>query len=433
MIFLDEDCVRENTEFAKEIRKVYLATSLSGFSSGLYVPFVGIYAAELGFNYGEMGLLRSVGNVAPNLFQPLFGYLSDKFANRKLFVIIGYFFSSLLIPLFLFIRTPIELVILYGVQSIFASIAIPAWNALLSELIPEKIRGTILGKIGSLLSIWSMISTIISGVIMTFIAFNGVKETYTIPFYLSALTGILSAVIVIFLREPAKKENSRKTPKLLLKIINDNAYFRNLLLASIIFSFGMSLIWPYFPIVFVRVIHATKLEISLQSALQSIIVIVLQPYFGKLADRVGRTVLIKISRFFFPAVPILLFLARDMTYIYVISILAGIGFAMASSSVLAYLFDIAPPEEQASYIAMYNVATGIVFFTGSLIGGYIGVFLEPFYGKLWAMYLVLFISAILRLFGSFAYLTLKEPKKYKHTLKEELTTQLKSLKQILRI
>ncbi|MGQ4833520.1 MAG: MFS transporter [Candidatus Asgardarchaeia archaeon] len=430
---MNENNDNETATLSTELKKVYLATSLSGFSTGLYVPFVGIYAAELGFTYGEMGLLRSVGNVAPNLFQPLFGYLSDRFAKRKTFVIIGYFFSSILIPLFLFARLPIDLIFLYGIQSIAASIAIPAWNALLSELIPEKLRGTILGKIGALLSIWSMISTVVSGVIMTFIAFDSVKATYTIPFYLSAVTGILSACIVIFLKEPKRNINSKRTPKLLLRIIRDNNYFSRLLLASVIFSFGMSLIWPYFPIIFVRIIHASKLEISLQSALQSIIIIVLQPYFGKLADKVGRTPLIKISRFFFPAVPILLLLAKDMTLIYVISIIAGFGFAISSSPLIAYIFDIAPNEEQASYIAMYNVVTGIIFFTGSLVGGYLGEYLKPFYGELWAMYLVLIISALLRIVGSFIYLTLKEPKEYRTTLKAELVTQLRSLKQLLRI
>ena len=409
-------------------RKLYAAISLMSFSNGVYAPFIGIYAAEIGFGYSEMGTLRAVGNVTPTLLQPVWGGLSDRYANRKLFIVIGLIFASLLLPTFLYIQTPVELILLYGLQSVFLSMTIPTWNALLGGLIPEEKRGTLLSKINTFGSIWSLVATILSGALMTLIVTSSVREVYVIPFYLSAISGILASVVVVFIKEPTIKNKKNKSTGFMLKKIGINKHFKKLLLASIVYSGGMSMIWPYFPIILVNIIHASKIEISLQNALQFLMLILLQPYFGRIIDRVGRKPIIVLSRFLLVPVPFILLFATNMIPIYIIALIAGVSFAMLNNAILAYIFDVSPPEEQASYVAIYNVVTGILFFFGSLVGGFLGDYFSLFVNPYIAMEIVIVVCGVLRLIGSFFYLSLEEPKVYKKTLRAEFMQVIRNVK-----
>jgi len=127
-------------------------------------------------------------------------------------------------------------------------------------------------------------------------------------------------------------------------------------------------------------------------------------------------------------VPFILLFATNMIPIYIIALIAGVSFAMLNNAILAYIFDVSPPEEQASYVAIYNVVTGILFFFGSLVGGFLGDYFSLFVNPYIAMEIVIVVCGVLRLIGSFFYLSLEEPKVYKKTLRAEFMQVIRNVK-----
>lgn len=414
----------EEELYTSEIKKAYGAQSLVGFSNGLYSPFMNIFAVERGLTYGQLGLFRSVGNIMPNLLQPLFGGLSDRFGKRKLFAAIGYGISALLVPLFLFTSTPFELILLYGLLSLFTSMALPTWNSLISLIIPEKRRGAELGKLSTLSSLCSLASTIIAGILMTTIALGGNTEEYTIPFYIASVTGIIAAILTLVIKEPEYDSKNTHFPHL-LKILSTKGYFRRFLFVSIMFAFSMSMAWPYFAVILVDFQHASKFAISLHMAFNMLPMVLFQSYFGRLADKIGRKPLLLASRLMLPIIPLVYVFAPNMNVIYVAAFFAGISMAMGFNAALAYTFDVSPPEERGSYVAAYNFTAGIAFFFGSLIGGFLGDIFTVNMGLIGAVIAVMSVSSILRLFSGVLYFSIKEPKQYDSSFKEEVCRQVK--------
>ena len=185
---------RETVEDEKVLpASAYLVGALTQFAVGLHAPFLQTYLIDMQLNlrgvmnFAEIGAFRSMGNVAPTLLQPAWGAASDKIGRNKHFVAFGTLTGLLTVYLFLWSPTPIDLIVLYGIQSILFSIQIPTWLSLISGLMGERNRGTELGKLGMATSIASLTATLASG----FLA--------GVPFLIDGLRAVLGPVGTIIL------------------------------------------------------------------------------------------------------------------------------------------------------------------------------------------------------------------------------------------
>ncbi|MHA1596242.1 MAG: MFS transporter [Candidatus Asgardarchaeia archaeon] len=419
-----DDDSRKSTLDKNSVKKLYAFSLFNGLSTGISNSLVNLYAVDVGFGYAEMGVLRGVGNIMPTLFQPIFGIIGDKTNKRKYLVFLGYFFGSMAIPILIYVRDPLAMILVYGIQTFLTSIAIPNISAIISHVIPEVLRGTLIGKINAVSNVANLISTVLSGIVMTLIFFDKLEGYYPM-FFFSAITGIVSSFIILTLEDPiVDNSNLSLDVKLFGKMFKDQ-YFGRFLIVSAFFSLSMSLAWPYFSIILLRFVKASKLEVSISNVLTVVTQIILQPYFGKLSDKVGRKSLIMTGRLILPLIPVIYALSPNIIPIYFASVLVGVSMAMVVPSLNAYIFDISHPTERGTYTAFYNLLTGIMLFFGSLFGGLFGDFLSEYLGMKYAVITVMLLSGALRLLGSSFYLTVKEPKKYDFTLKEEVLKELK--------
>ncbi len=410
---------------------VYIVGSLSRFADGLYRPFLQTYMIDIGASYAELGAFRSVGNIMPTILQPIWGARSDQVGKRQPFVAFGTFSGLLMVFMFLWAQTPIQMIVLYAIQSMLLSIQIPTWQSLIGALMDEDNRGNELGKLGIVTNITSLIATIATG-LMASIGYilrppvDPVRAEYFLPFYLTAVIGILASVISFAIDEKRPSEREQRPFPPLMKILSRRGDFRKLCGITIFFSFGMSMAWPFFAVIQRRVLEFTLLEIALVSAVMTIVSATFSIPFGKLSDRVGRKPLIIFGRLLLFSVALLYALAVPATwyFVYIANIIAGISIASSMNALQAYIYDVAPEEERGSYLAVYNTFTGIVFLFGSLISGLIGDLLQPIFGWHMAAVFMLLGSACLRFIGSFFYLFLNEPREYKSTVKRELVAFL---------
>jgi len=78
------------------IRRLYAKSVASSLSSGASQPFVAVYAAVIGASSSQIGLLHAFSNLAANAFQPLWGFLSDRYSLRVKPIMYSGLISSLL-------------------------------------------------------------------------------------------------------------------------------------------------------------------------------------------------------------------------------------------------------------------------------------------------------------------------------------------------
>jgi MFS family permease len=408
---------------SKDLKLVYGRSILNSFSSGTVGPFLSVYAVKLGASASEMGWFQSVANLAPNMMQVPWGKLSDKIGKRVLFIIAGGLITAVLwIPL-MFVTSPTQLIGVIALQAVLGSMAIPTWTAFLGELMHSSRRGVTTASLNRYAAVGSLLATLAAGYLMIMIK-GTLQQMFLIPLLVAVVCGIVSSLLMFLVHEKPHPNNSQNGSifgmKDVIVYVRGNPSFVRFLSASILFGFFMSLSWPLFSITTIDVLNASMLEVALISVVQSAFTITLQPWAGRLVDRVGRRQLIVAYRLGLVLVPTLYGLASEVYHLYIAGVIFGVIVAFGDIAMFAYLLDITQGEMRGTLTAFYNLVTGIVFFIGSLSGGYLANYLIGIFGLVFGLQLTYAISAIGRFAGGLSFTTLKEPRTYPSTLRKEL-------------
>jgi len=402
------------------LRPLYVRSVVNSLGMGVIQPFLSLYAVKLGASSSEMGWFQSLSSLSNNIMQIFWGKLSDRFRKRVPFIAAGsLIIAALWIPM-MFVTSVQQLIILIAIQALLGSMATPTWTALIGDLVPSIRLGRTSATVNLWASIGSLIATLLSGVIM--IQVGGTpQQMFFIPFLIAMVCGGVSAVVMLLVRE--KNGRNQLSNKRFLSDILDAAKqagktpdFVRYCLVSSIFGFFMSISWPLFSITLVRVLKASMLEIALVSVVQGVSTIAFQSWAGKLADTIGRKPLLVIFRTGLFLVPIAYAFAPSIYLLMLFNVYLGFLTALGQATVTAYILDVTPEENRGSFTAFYNLILGIVFFIGSLVGGYLSDFTIGLFGLTLGLQIAYMISASGRFFGGLTYLTLRETLKKQNSI-----------------
>jgi len=413
----------DKPENTADLKPLYARSIVNSFGSGTVSPFLSAYAVKLGASASEMGIFQSVSNLAPNLMQVPWGRLSDRLGKRIPLIVLGSLIASVLwIPL-MFVGSASQLIAVIGVQAVLGSMATPAWTALIGDLVHPSSRGRVTASINRSAGIGNLLATLAAGYLMILVQ-GTVQQMFFIPLLIAVLLGIASSFVILLVRERTNPNiasaGSVRGLQDVAKSVRSNSNFLRFCLVSCIFGFFMSMSWPLFSLTTVDVLNASMLEIALIGVIQGAVMIALQPFSGRLVDRVGRRQLMVIYRLGLVLVPIFYALSTSVFHLYIASVVFGVLVAFGDIAIFAYLLDVTQEQLRGTFNAFFNLVTGIVFFAGSLIGGYLGSFFIGAFGLVLGLQIVYAISALGRIAGGLTYTTLKEPYKYPSTLKKEL-------------
>ncbi len=399
----------------KSHRPLYANQTVQSLSNGLAMPFIPYYATRLGATSVELGLLQALRNLFPNILQFPWGRLSDRLGTRIPFLIIGGWISSLIFLFVAFSTSPSQLIILVAVQSFAISMMIPTWSALLGDMVNKGHRGCVFSRIIMV----AMAAGLVGNVLAGFLLITGdpkAADVYQYPFISAMILGILATFFLFRVRPRPKKEEKEKE-------VSGSEWegrkdFYNLLGLQLFYMFFMSMLWPLMPRTAVDIISADNWEIVLLTVIGSVSILATQTSIGRLQDRVGPAVLIKLSRFMLVPVPLVYAFATQMWHLYLLNILAAAGIAIINISFTTYLLDVAPKNRTAECFAIFNAGIGIVTFVGSVSAGFLADHLTGVYDLWTGLMIVYIISTVGRLIGSFFFVRLKPSGKYPERLSD---------------
>jgi MFS family permease len=405
-------------EERKSHRPLYANQAVSNLSNGLAMPFIPYYATRLGATSAELGWLQAFRNLFPNILQLPWGRLSDRLRTRIPLIIIGGWLSSVMFLFIAYSTSPSHLILLVAIQSFAISMMIPTWSALLGELVGKGHRGYVFSRIIMVGVAAALVGNILAGVLLI----SGAPEAtdvYQYPFVAAMALGILATIFLLRVRPRTKeKEVGKGTPRAEWTRRKD---FQRLLFLQLFYTFFMSMLWPLMPRTMVDVLKASNIELVIVTVIGSVSILATQLRIGKMQDRVGPGVLIKLSRFMLIPVPFVFAFATEMWHLYVMNILAGAAIAIINISFTTYLLDVAPADRTAECFAVFNAGVGIVTFVGSVSAGFMADFFTEAYSSLWTgLMIVYMISTVGRLVGSFFFLRLKPSGKYPEKLSDVL-------------
>lgn len=386
------------------MNKKSVYTTGIGYYLGLNImeTYLDYFAVALGTTPFLQSILMSVRNFGGTVLQLLWGTLSDK-RGRKKFLLYGFSVYAVTTLSFLWVSSPVTLVVIVIFQSLLGSAVIPVWNALLGDYSIKKTRGSFIGEVAAIGTIACVFGILIVGYASSLVE-DGLRQ-YIIPFVVSVFSFVLAAVSSQRITEKMKPRTSEIT---LREALTNDERFRKFLWIDGTFRGVMALAWPLFPFVTVKVIGATKFQMSVIWAVHMFISALSQKYGGPLVDRIGR----RKALFLFNAplfmVTLLYAVADNWLYLVAASFFGGFCVGAGTIAINAYILDCAHEEKRASYTAVDNLVFGILSFFSSLLAGAVATYLMIGVGLVAMLKILLYTFSVLRFFCAFLYLKTEE-------------------------
>jgi len=167
--------------------------------TGIYSPITPLFLEKrFSTAYADVGILYAIGfGLSSMIVQVPGGKMATKY-NRKKLVLVTTILSAPFFGLFALSRSFVECVILMFMSNVILNLSWPAYQDLTMALTPPSRRGLMNGLSGTSFLAGMMIGQAISGILW---------ESFGmfLPYYLSAVMVLISALPALFLKETGSK------------------------------------------------------------------------------------------------------------------------------------------------------------------------------------------------------------------------------------
>lgn len=298
-------------------------------SFNLIMPELNGFITLLG-GEGIKGLVITLFTISAAISRPFSGKISD-LVGRKTTIYLGIIVCiivSFSYPLAHSVFFFLSLRFLHGLSAGFTPTGA---TALITDVLPEKSRGRAMG-------IWGTFISLGIGVGQSFGSWIFMKFNYTVLFASSAIIGLISLLLAMYVRETLVVKNSFK-PKMLLIKWND-VLEPSVLPASLV----MFLTAASSGIIFVITPDISKfLGIHNKGWFFGIYVIstiIVRLLSGSLSDKIGRRKTLLIGNFFLMTSMISIGLSDSITFYTIAAIIFGFATGISSPTLFAWTADL---------------------------------------------------------------------------------------------
>ncbi|MEW5913115.1 MAG: MFS transporter [Thermodesulfobacteriota bacterium] len=345
---------------------------------GIIVPFLPLYARDLGASGVLMGLIFSSFSLSRAVALPFVGSYSDRY-GRKLFIIVGlagYAASALLL---LLTTSALELVINRLFQGVFAAMVLPVGMALVADVTPPGQEGRVFGGFNMSFLMGFGLGPLIGGAVYEYASLEA-------NFWLMAALSLAAlAAVVLFVHEPppAERLSGRRSLAGQMVLLKDRS-FQGILLARMGGAVGMGCFISFLP-----VICADKglgnLQVGLFITANVLLMTFMQKPFGNLADRWPRLPLAAGGLMLSGVLKIILPLGQDFTQLLTLSIAEGLaaGLGLPALTAMAISRGKALGEGMGLTTATFTMALSVGVFLGPVTGGYLADLVGRHAAALW--------------------------------------------------
>lgn len=257
--------------------------TLMGLSRGIVMPFLVLYLVQTrGLDPALVGFGILLEFVVRAFAGPLSGALSDRM-GRKPLMMVGLLATGLILPTYLFVRTPTQYLALSVANGALAAYSLygPAASALIADTVPSGQRGSVWGVIHAARNFgWTL--GIASGVALLGLGFVAV---FVVGGILPLAYLVLLAMLV---REPARKAPPRRNPFASWPDLARDRRFVAYLGLIIIFYVGWGHFSNVLPLFITQGVGLPPRAVALIGVNSALIFLLAVP-FGRLADRRSRS------------------------------------------------------------------------------------------------------------------------------------------------
>ena len=378
---MENSCFSYDEELVKYNTRINIICGICAtVSLNLVNPYFAKFAERLGATDYQIGLLTSLPHFV-SIFAFIPGAILIESSNNKkqvtgTIMLIHKFFYLLLaaVPFFYNLNRANLFVILVGLMNLPGSIGTMGYQSSIGDVFPPRDRGLAMGLRNRYATIFSMIVTFVSGMLLTKIPKNNDETIFLYQiFFVIAFVVSLGEVIAYFKFKGMKKDRNNHhkyidSLKETLKQIPKEKDFIIFTLCSLFFHIGWMGAQPLFNIYSIKVLKANEIHLSAFSIASSISSVIAYTKWAKFADKKGNSFALSIAIFGMGITPILYALSSTIKQLVLFNIIIGISVAGTTLILFNQLLEVTPKKNRTIYIAIYNTFIAVISAIAPMMG-----------------------------------------------------------------
>ena len=380
-IMSESQAVKIPSGISRNVVILGFVSFFNDIASEMIYPIVPLFLTSvLGAPASVVGLVEGIAESTASVAKMLFGWLSDRYGRRKIFVFFGYSFSG--VSKFILSLAGSWPFVLFArfIDRSGKGVRTAARDALIAESTAPESRGKAFGFHRSLDTMGAVV-----GPLLALAAINFLHDDYRRIFFLAFIPSVVAVLLIVFVRGKPRQTDAAKPVRWRWR--NLDPAFKTFLFISFIFALGNSS--DAFLILRAKDLGLSVTLTVLAYVLFNLVYTAVSTPAGALADRVGARRVLTAGFFFFAVVYFLFGIIDRSLYLWLLFPMYGIYMALTEGIGKAYISSLVPADRIGTAYGVYNTTVGLCAFFASFAAGllwtYIGVSAPFIFGSILAL------------------------------------------------
>jgi len=346
--------------FERNILFTGLTSFLTDTSVKMIYSVMPMFLMSIGASKASLGLIEGVAESTASLIKALSGFWSDRIGRNKPFMLIGYAISAIVLPLYAFVISPMQVLFLRFTERIGKGIRTAPRDSLIAASVTNNETGKGFGLQKAMDN-----SGAIAGPLMAFALLSLFPDNYRLIFLIAGIPAIAGIFVIIFGIKEVKRNKTELLKKFRLRDYPKRYWF----FLAIIFVFTLGNSTDALLLVKANEAGIKVAFIPLVYLITSLVSVVAAIPAGTLSDRIGKEKLL-VAGFLIYAVVYLFFgLNVGEGALFVLFALYGLYSAATDGIQKAFVADVTDANKKGTALGIYNALLGITLLPASLIAG----------------------------------------------------------------
>jgi MFS family permease len=346
--------------FDRNILFTGLTSFLTDTSVKMVYSVMPMFLMSIGASKTSLALIEGIAESTAALIKALSGFWSDKIGKNKPFMLVGYGLSALIIPLYTFVVSPLQVLYLRFIERFGKGIRTAPRDSLIAGSVENGETGKSFGLQKAMDN-----SGAIAGPLLAFILLSFLPANYRLIFLLAGIPSILAIFVIIFGIKEAKKSKHELFTKFHFKDFPTGYYF----FLAIVFVFTLGNSTDALLLVKANEVGVKVALIPLVYLITSFVSVIASIPVGTLSDRIGKEKILIIGYLIYAIVYYGFGITSSIGTIIALFALYGLYSAATDSIQKAFISDIVDKNKQGTGLGIYNALLGITLLPASLIAG----------------------------------------------------------------